>query len=140
MTSETSLAVLGYKFRNVLYLNLALTHCSASNLPNKNNERLEFLGDSILTAIVAAELFLNSREPPAVLAPAKSARTRNSNLYRVAMAHNLGDYLILGARENADGGRTKPSILGDMVEAIIGAAFLDGGMDAAHKVVKHLGI
>jgi ribonuclease-3 len=138
MLMENSELCIGYTFRNRCHLQLALVHKSANNVVN--NERLEFLGDSILTSIVAAELYLNSKEPPAVLAPAKSTRTRNSNLVRVARAHNLGAWLVLGAREQADGGRDKPSILGDMVEALIGAAFLDGGMDAAYKVVKFLGI
>ncbi len=119
----------------------AMAHRSwcSENGDTASNERLEFLGDAVLGLVVTDLLF---REHPerseGWLSRARSTLVRASTLYEIASELSLGDELLLGRGEERTGGRTKPSILADAVEAVIGAVYLDGGMDAARAVVVGL--
>jgi ribonuclease-3 len=129
---------LGWTFRDPTLLELALTHRSycAERGVEESNERLEFLGDSILGFIVTTFVYdeypqLSEGELAKLRAVVVSAET----LTRLANEVDLGAALRLGKGEDASGGRGKPSILADAMEAVIAAVFLDGGLDAAREVV-----
>lgn len=111
----------------------------AENPGQASNERLEFLGDAILGAVVAEELYLAFPErDEGWLSRARATVVRATTLAEVAEELGLGAELRLGKGEEATGGREKPSILSDAVEAVIGAVHLDGGRDASRRVVLHL--
>tara|TARA_R110002072_G_scaffold43340_15_gene121838 strand:+ start:5513 stop:6193 length:681 start_codon:yes stop_codon:yes gene_type:complete len=119
---------LGYQFGNPELLQLALTHCSAGS---QNNERLEFLGDSILNHIVAEALY--SRFPSASegeMSRMRASLVKGDTLAEIAGELGLGDYLVLGAGERKSGGHRRTSILADALEAVAGAILLDS--DVAH--------
>lgn len=131
---------LGYKFNNRALLVTALTHSSYANERHSGNsqsyERLEFLGDSIL-GLVTAE-FLYAHEPS--LPEGRMTRLRaelvcEGSLHNVAKRLELGRYMRLGRGEEHTGGRERPSILADMVEAIIAAMYLDCGMEQARSFI-----
>ena len=133
-------AKIGYSFKNKKLLETALTHSSYAN--EKHNdacmsyERQEFLGDSVL-GLVTAE-FLFAHEP--LLPEGRMTRLRaelvcEASLHKTALALGLGQYMHLGKGEANTGGRERPSILADMVEAIIAAIYLDSGMDEARRFV-----
>ena len=131
---------IGHSFRDRRLLVTALTHSSYSNERHSGNspsyERLEFLGDSIL-GLVTAE-FLFAHEPP--LPEGRMTRLRaelvcEASLHRTALALGLGEAMRLGKGEEHTGGRERPSILADMVEAVIAAIYLDAGMDEARRFV-----
>lgn len=131
---------LGHSFKNPELLKTALTHSSYAN-ENKHegvcNERLEFLGDAVLGLIVARYLYLNFPQ----LNEGKMTRLRSElvcekNLDEVAAKLDLGRYLRLGKGEENGGGRTRPSILADAVEATLAAIYLDGGMTEAENFVN----
>ena len=131
---------LGYRFRDRELLRTALTHSSYANERHaeqtQSYERLEFLGDSIL-GLVTAE-FLYAHEP--MLPEGQMTRLRaelvcEASLHKTALALSLGDYMRLGKGEEHAGGRTRPSILADMVEAIIAAMYLDSGMQEARRFI-----
>jgi len=127
---------LGYRFNDQKLLLQALTHRSHST---PHNERLEFLGDSILNFIVAAELygrFVRLREGE--LSRLRASLVREQSLHDIATRIELGDFLRLGEGELKSGGFRRPSILADGVEALIGAVYLDGGYEAARRVVLSL--
>lgn len=134
---------LQYEFRDKSLLKNALTHSSYAN-ENKSegmssNERLEFLGDSVLGMITAKHLF--SAEP--MLPEGKMTRLRaelvcEQSLHGVALELNLGEYLRMGRGEEKSGGKKRPSILADAVEAVIAAMYLDGGFEAAECFVKRM--
>lgn len=135
-------ARLGYRFRNTGLLEHALTHSSYANEHRASgatsNERLEFLGDSILGLIVAEYLFRTHPDmPEGELTRTRAALVCEDSLYEVACTLELGDYLRLGKGEAAGGGRTRPSILADATEAMLAAVYLDGGFDAARGVVQN---
>lgn len=126
-------AILGHSFVDSDLLDMALTHRSATQA---NNERLEFLGDAILGAEVADFLYRQfpfAREGE--LSRMRSKIVRAESLASVARRLNLGDYLALGPGETKSGGHRRASILGDAVEALIGAVFLDGGSQTAKESV-----
>lgn len=101
-----------------------------------SNERLEFLGDSVLGLVVSDELVRRHPErSEGWLSRARSDLVRSGTLYAVAQELGLGEHLRLGKGEELTGGRSKPSILADAVEALIGAVYLDGGIDAARAVI-----
>lgn len=136
MKTDRLLTHLGYRFADAKLLQQALTHRSHST---PHNERLEFLGDSILNFIVAAELynrFMKLREGE--LSRLRASLVREQSLHDIAGRVGLGDYLRLGEGELKSGGFRRPSILADGLEALIGAVFLDGGFDAARTVVLGL--
>src|SRR5438552_13995399 len=124
---------IGYRFSRPELLSRALTHRSHSAL---HNERLEFLGDSILNCIVAAELFERFAElPEGELSRLRAQLVREETLYQVAQTLGMGDHLQLGEGELKSGGFARPSILADALEALIGAVFADGGFSAARETI-----
>jgi ribonuclease III len=138
--SENSL---GYHFKNKKLLIEALTHRSFYHEnPEKAesyNERLEFLGDSVLGLIIVEYLFLSDRKLlESVMAKTKSYLVKESVLSEIGKSISLGKYLRLGKGEEATGGRTKKSLLADAVEAIIGAVYIDGGYENAKKLILRL--
>lgn len=127
---------LRYEFRNAELLRQALTHRSHSAT---HNERLEFLGDSVLNCAVAALLFQRfSKLDEGDLSRVRANLVKQQSLYEIAQALNIADGLRLGEGELRSGGFRRPSILADAFEAIIGAVFLDGGFEAAQGVIKRL--
>ncbi len=129
---------LGYGFLDRELLRTALTHRSYSNEAgaDRNYERLEFLGDSVLGLVAAQWLYLTHPErPEGQLAKLKSYLVSTTVLGRYARRLGVGNLLRLGVGEERSGGRTKNSILADALEAILGAVFVDGGFAAARQVI-----
>lgn len=127
---------IGYHFSDAALLAQALTHRSHSAL---HNERLEFLGDSVLNCVVAAELFERfGALPEGELSRMRAHLVRQQALHAVAQALGLGEQLQLGEGELKSGGSARRSILADAFEALVGAIFLDGGFGAARQAVLHL--
>ncbi|HHY0694468.1 TPA: ribonuclease III [Legionella pneumophila] len=127
---------LNYHFNNIAYLKQALTHCSAGS---DNYERFEFLGDSILSFVIANELF--NRFPlhsEGQLSRLRSFLVKGEMLAEIAREIGLGDYLFLGQGELRSGGFRRTSILADALEAILAAIYLDGGMTAAKQIILML--
>ena len=128
--------ILDYQFDNVSLQQEALTHRSASS---KNNERLEFLGDSILNFVIAAELFDRYPQlPEGDLSRIRASLVKKEGLALVANDLNLGEFLILGSGELKSGGYRRDSILADGVEAIFGAVYLDGGFNECRDLILRL--
>jgi ribonuclease-3 len=127
---------ISYSFTQPALLQQALTHRSFSAI---NNERLEFLGDSVLNFIIAHQLFnLFPHLPEGDLSRLRAKMVREASLAEIATELNLGDALKLGEGELKSAGWRRPSILADALEAIVGAVYLDGGFDAAQQVVAFL--
>ena len=127
---------LGYRFRNGALLVQALTHRSHGK---QHNERLEFLGDSVLNCAVAALLYGRfSRFDEGDLSRLRSNLVKQQTLYEIGQALMLGEALVLGEGERKSGGLRRPSILADSVEAIVGAIFLDGGFPQAAAAIERL--
>ncbi|MCD7774808.1 MAG: ribonuclease III [Clostridiales bacterium] len=131
--------IIGYEFKDKELLNTALTHSSYANeMQNKVkfNERLEFLGDSVLGMITAEYFFKNHPEmPEGQLTKLRASMVCEKSLYRFAQTIKLGEFLNLGRGEIHSGGRNRPSILADAFEALIAAIYLDAGFDEAKKFV-----
>ena len=130
---------LGLKFRNAELLNLAFIHRSVSNEsgPKVNNERLEFLGDSVLGTVAAKLLYEKFNEKPeGELAKIKSVVVSEDILSGVALEIQIDSLLVLGKGEEISGGRVKKAILADALEALIGALYLDSGFEAAFSFVS----
>ena len=132
---------LGYRFSNISLLQNALAHSSYANERWHNslmsNERLEFLGDSILGMVVAEYLYRNFPDrPEGDLTRMRADMVCEKTLASVANRIDLGRHLLLGHGEEQSGGRTRDSILADAVESVIAAAFLDGGMNAAREIIR----
>jgi len=126
---------LGYQFDNVELLILALTHRSFGG---ENNERLEFLGDSVLNFIIAEALFSQFEEArEGQLSRLRARMVKGVTLAEIAREFKLGDYLRLGSGEMKSGGYRRDSILADGLESVIGAIYLDGGFKACKKQVLH---
>ena len=131
---ESLQARLGYQFSNTSLLEQALTHRSHST---RHNERLEFLGDSVVNFVVASMLFQRfTTIDEGDLSRLRASLVKQSTLADLATALGLPDYLRLGEGELKSGGFRRPSILADTLEAIFGAVFLDAGFDAAQKVIQ----
>ena len=128
---------LGHKFTNIAYLERALTHSSYSGGKNNgSNERLEFLGDSVLQITVSLYLYTNmTTVPEGGLTKLRASIVCENSLYNFAKRISLGDYILLGKGEEMTGGRERRSILADAFEALIAAIFLDGGMDEAKAFI-----
>ncbi|MGP1717433.1 MAG: ribonuclease III [Methylophilus sp.] len=127
---------IGYSFTQPVLLQQALTHRSFSA---NNNERLEFLGDSVLNFIIAHQLFnLFPDLPEGDLSRLRAKLVKEASLAEIAITLNLGDALKLGEGELKSAGWRRPSILADALEAIVGAVYLDGGFAAAEQVVALL--
>lgn len=134
---------LGYTFRNKALLENALTHSSYANenrerhLPD--NERLEFLGDSILGFVVAEYLYRNFPDKPeGELTRIRADLVCERNLAEAAATVELGSYLLLGHGEEQGGGRKRDSIVSDAMESVIAASFMDGGFAAAKEIIDRL--
>ncbi len=129
-------SALGYQFLDDTLLDEALTHRSARGT---NNERLEFLGDAVLGALIAAMLFEAS--PQATegdLSRLRASLVKKDALATIAAELSIGDYLSLGGGELKSGGYRRASILADALEAVIGAVYRDRGMPGAQQVIEHL--
>lgn len=125
-----------YQFVKPAYLKQALTHCSVGS---DNYERFEFLGDSILSFVIAHELFNRfPAESEGQLSRLRSYLVKGDMLAEIAKEIQLGDFLYLGQGELKSGGFRRASILADALEAIFAAVFLDGGIDAAKAVILNL--
>ena len=132
---------IGYRFRNNTLLQNALAHSSFANErwhdSLKSNERLEFLGDSILGMVSAEFLYRNYPDrPEGELTRMRADMVCETSLARVANQIGLGDHLLLGHGEQQGGGRERASILADAVESVIAACFLDGGMEPAKAFIS----
>jgi len=125
---------LAYEFVNEDLLRRALTHRSAAG---SNNERLEFLGDSVLQLIVSERVFgERPRASEGRLSRLRSLLVKDTTLSDIATELGLGEHLILGSGERKTGGHRRASILADAIEAIFGAVYLDAGFEAARLVVE----
>ena len=132
---------IGYRFQNISLLQNALTHSSYANERWHNsllsNERLEFLGDSVLGMLVAQYLYASFPDrPEGELTRMRADMVCEKTLAAVANRIGLGEHLMLGHGEEQGGGRNRDSILADAVESVIAACFLDGGLEAALKFVQ----
>jgi ribonuclease-3 len=126
----------GYRFRDPALLAQALTHRSFGT---PHNERLEFLGDSVLGFVVARELYARfASQPEGKLSRIRASLVREQTLAEIATAVGLGTFLRLGEGEVKSGGAERASILADALEAVFGAVLLDGGAEAAAAVVLRL--
>ena len=140
---ETLEKKLGYSFSNRELLSEALNHSSYANEHRgagiSSNERLEFLGDSVLGFVTAEFLFKNyPRLPEGDLTRMRAALVCEQSLYEVAKMLELGQYLKLGKGEEAGGGRERQSILADAVEAVFAAVYLDGGMEQIRGLIHRV--
>jgi ribonuclease-3 len=124
-----------YKFRNSLLLAEALTHPSLAyetQKPHFDNQRLEFLGDAVLQLVLTDELYqMFPRFAEGQLTKLRSRLVSRDALQEFATAFKLGKYLMIGKGEESSGGRNRPSILADAFESLIGAIYLDGGIESA---------
>jgi len=132
---------LGYRFRNISLLQNALSHSSYANERWHNsllsNERLEFLGDSVLGMVVAEYLYRTFPDrPEGELTRMRADMVCETTLAGAANRIGLGEHLLLGHGEQRFGGRQRDSILADAMESVIAAAFLDGGLEAAKGIVQ----
>ncbi len=130
---------IGYQFKKIELLENALTHTSFANEarnPLANNERLEFLGDSVLSIVVADYLYQNEKKlPEGELTRRRAALVCEPALSGFAKSIGLGQYLRLGKGEEMSGGRERASILSDAFEAVIAALYLDGGLEEARRFI-----
>ncbi|MGY6277284.1 ribonuclease III [Methylomonas sp. MgM2] len=127
---------LGLTFSQPQLFRTALTHRSASG---HNNERLEYLGDSVLGFVIAEKLYAQFPEAgEGILSRLRASLVNQSSLAELARQHNIGDYLILGSGELKSGGYRRDSILSDALEAIMGALLLDQGVDVCRQWILDL--
>ena len=129
---------IGYKFKNTALLTEALTHSSYANEHKaqhiKYNERLEFLGDAVLSIVVSDYIFKNCPDlPEGELTKLRASLVCEKSLYEFAKKINLGKYLVLSKGERNNGGAERPSILSDAFEALIAAIYIDGGIEPVSK-------
>ena len=134
---------LGYQFHNPALLEEALRHSSYANEHRGDNvfsnERLEFLGDSVLGFVTAEYLFAkHPTAPEGELTRIRALLVCEDSLHEVAQRLKLGEYLKLGHGEESCGGRTRPSILADATEAVFAAVYLDGGIRAASELIHRV--
>lgn len=129
---------LRYHFKNPELLLTALTHSSYANeakVPTRYNERLEFLGDSVLSVVVADYLFHHSTRPEGELSRMRASLVSEDALFQFAQEIDLGAFLRLGRGEELGGGRERPSVVSDAFEAVIAALYLDGGIEVARQFI-----
>ena len=132
---------IGYEFKNKELLKKALTHTSYANENNvESNEKLEFLGDSILEFVSSQFIYENYPNlKEGEMTKVRATVVCEESLYKVAKMHNFSDFLYLGKSEQRTGGKNRPAILADSVEAIIAAIYLDGGLEPSSKfIIKNL--
>ncbi|MCC8135790.1 MAG: ribonuclease III [Ruminococcus sp.] len=130
-------SVIGYTFKDKKLIHQALSHSSYANEkknPGGSNERLEFLGDSVLSIVVSEHLYTHlTHIAEGELTKRRASLVCEKSLHVFAQQIQLGKYLLLGKGEENTGGRERPSILADAFEAVIAAVYLDGGLEAARK-------
>ncbi|MBO5857860.1 MAG: ribonuclease III [Clostridia bacterium] len=129
---------LGYSFKDKNLLELALTHSSFANENKlkKNNERFEFLGDSVLGFVTAEYLFNEFKNrPEGEMTKLRAAVVCEKSLFKFAEQIDLGKYILLGRGEDSTGGRNRPSVVSDAFEAVIAAIYIDGGMEAVKPYI-----
>jgi ribonuclease-3 len=127
---------LGYEYQDILCLQHALTHCSVGS---KNNERLEFLGDSLVNFMIADILFHQFVNlPEGDMSRVRAHLVKGDTLAVIGREYHLSDYLVLGPGELKSGGFRRDSIIADAVEAIIASVYEDGGLDACRELVNRL--
>ena len=127
---------LNYTFKDIRYLRLALTHPSTKQ---PDNQRLEFLGDAILAFCVSDMLYRKyPKYREGALTARRAALVCERTLATIALSLSLGEYIILGNGEDMTGGRQKPAILADAMEAVLAAVFIDGGIEEVKRVVLGL--
>ena len=130
---------IGYKFKDISLLENAMTHSSYANEKHNSrecNERLEFLGDSVLGVITAEYFYHNLNHlPEGEMTKKRAACACEKSLFSFAKEIDLGEYLLLGKGEERTGGRKRASVLADAFEALIAAIYLDGGLDEARRFV-----
>ena len=134
--SEEFEDIIGYRFKNKELLRQALSPSSYANekkRPNGSNERLEFLGDSVLSIVVSDYLYKNLNVAEGDLTKMRASLVCEKSLFVFAQKIRLGEFILLGKGEENTGGRERPSIVSDAFEAVIAAIYLDGGMEAAAK-------
>lgn len=134
---------LGYRFNDPSLLRGALYHSSYANehrtMGISSNERLEFLGDAVLGFVSAEHLYRKHPDlPEGELTRIRAALVCEESLHEVAQSLQLGDFLLLGKGEESGGGRRRPSILADAVEAVLAAVYLDGGIDKARELIHRV--
>ena len=138
---QTLEAKLKYKFNNIELLKNALVHSSYANEVRGNthsNERLEFLGDSVLSVIVAEHIYCNFPQmPEGELTRLRANLVCEKSLCALSRELGIGEHLLLGRGEDKNGGRERDSILADAFEAVLAAIYIDGGMEAAKNHVKN---
>ena len=128
--------IIGYRFKNKELLEQALSHSSYANEKKRHggsNERLEFLGDSVLSIVVSDYLYKNINVPEGDLTKMRASLVCEKSLFVFAKEIHLGEFILLGKGEENTGGRERPSILSDAFEAVIAAIYLDGGIEPAAK-------
>ncbi|MBQ5590354.1 MAG: ribonuclease III [Clostridia bacterium] len=129
---------IGYVFKDKKLLNLALTHSSYANelgSQAQSNERLEFLGDSVLSIIVSDYLYNHFETPEGELTKLRASLVCEEALFDFAKQIELGEFIKLGRGEQNNGGNKRPSILSDAFEALLGAMYLDGGIEPVKELV-----
>jgi len=127
---------LHYRFQDAGLLNQALTHRSATG---RNNERLEFLGDAVLGLVISDAVYRARPEASeGDLSRLRSSLVKEKTLADLAAELAIGDYLILGSGEKKSGGHRRESILADALESIVGAVFLDSGIEAAAEIIERM--
>lgn len=131
---------IGYTFKKKYLINRALTHSSYANEMGlsyvEHNERLEFLGDSVLSLVISEYIFKKYKDKPeGKLTKIRANIVCESSLYRRAKDISLGDYLLIGKGEELTGGRERMSILADAYEALIASIYIDGGLDKAKEFI-----
>ncbi len=132
---------IGYTFNDIALLKLALTHSSFINETQRteHNERLEFLGDAVLELQISQTLFHKHKtEREGVLTSLRSQMVNEKKLASLAKKLFIGQALYMGKGEESQGGRTRPALLADAFEAILGAVFLDGGYEKSQEVIMTL--
>ena len=131
MNLEQAEKNIGYKFKNIELLKTAFTHTSyAYENRVESNEKLEFLGDSILEFVSSEYIYKNYEHlKEGEMTKVRATVVCEQSLYKIAKLHNFSDFLYLGNSEKKTGGNKRPAILADSVEAVIAAMFLDGGIE-----------
>lgn len=125
---------IGYTFKNKEYLETALTHSSYANeMHEKSNERLEFLGDSVLSLIVSESLYLALGKDEGDLSKIRASLVCENGLYELSKKIDLASYIKLGRGEERSGGRNRSSLVSDAFEALLAAIFLDSDFETAKK-------
>ena len=141
MQEQSLRKIIQYEFKNPELLREALTHPSLAHedptAPDHHNQRLEFLGDSVLQLMLTDQIYkLNPTWPEGQLTQLRAHLANRHTLFRRAQAIDLGRFLLLGKGEETSGGRTRLSNLADAFEALVGAIYLDGGVRAARKFIR----